>query len=363
MFFEIINSLVAFIIVISLVVVTHEFGHYIIAKLLGIQVTDFSVGLGPKLFGFKDKSGTHWKLCAIPLGGYIKFYGDADAGSVTSVKKDISKSDYEKTFAKCSLWKRALVSVAGPMANFITSIIILAVIFSFVGINLPNGTKITSVKEGSQAEKAQLTTGDEIVAVNGKPTKTFNDLSEVFGTFKDSSMKVLINRDGKILEKTIVPQYFEDAAGTSHMGQLGFSIAFTKQKMGFGESILRATNFTFTLCVRILMFLKEMLLGQGDTKDLRSIISITKQSGTMMKKGIFDILFFIAIISINIGFINLLPIPPLDGGHILFCIVRGLCGERIADVFEKYATVVGIFIVIGLMLFGLVNDIIHFKSN
>jgi regulator of sigma E protease len=357
------HTIISVIAVLTLIIFIHELGHYTVAKLSGIKVTDFSIGFGPKIFSRKDKSGTEWKFCWIPLGGYIKLFGDADPTSTTSkdVKK-LPKKERKHAFVTQNLLIKSAVVAAGPLANFLLSIVILASFFYVLGQPVSNN-EITTIEKGSVAHKAGLLEGDKIIAVDGTDISTFSDIQRYVLSHPDIELEFTIKRNDQVLVKKITPETLEITDKFNNkviIGKLGVgSSNFEYQKYNLVSSIGLATSETFKICALTLKALGQIITGTRGTRDLGSIIKITKYTAQSVQQGLITTLYFIAMFSINLGLINLLPIPPLDGGHLVFYAVEALFGEKICTSVRKYAIKIGFAFLIALMAFTIINDIIH----
>jgi regulator of sigma E protease len=357
---DIVYSILSFFIVISIIVVTHELGHYAMARVFGIKVTDFAVGWGPTLFSVKDKHGTAWKLCAIPIGGYIKYLGDEDMTSLKS-NKNLSKKDRAYSLAAQSPIKKSLIAVAGPLSNFLFAILIFTYFFSVSG-KIVSDNEITMVDKGSVAHKEGLQIGDRIKSIEGSSVADFSDVERYVRSNPNIPLKVEIERDGQITMKLITPESVEIKNGgeTVVLGKLGIgSNKVRREVYSVPKAFVVSVNETVKITCFTLKTIGQMITGSRGTKEMASVIRISQYSGKFIKQGAAAFMWFIAMLSINLGLVNLFPIPPLDGGHILLHGVRGLVGDKWANYFENYAIKIGVAILIALMAFTIVNDIIH----
>lgn len=360
MLYDSLQALIAFTLTITVVVFIHELGHYTVAKLSGIKVTDFSIGFGPKLCSIKDSSGTEWKISMIPLGGYVKFLGDSDPTSSNNTK--LYKEEKHAFFNK-SLLTKALVVVAGPVANFLLGIFIFTYFF-FIHGTLVSNTQIQSVMPGSPAAQITLIPGDKIVAVDDHKTNDFNELASYVAINPGIKITLTIERNKEIFQKDVVPQSLEikDKVGNSMLvGKLGVTFSAPKhQKLSFLNSINASCKEIGRMTSLTMKGIGQMIYGQRGTKELGGPIKIARYAGASMQEGVFSTLYFISLISVNLGIVNLLPIPLLDGGHLFFYAVEALCGKKISGYIQKYTIKVGFIILLSLMLLAVINDIIYF---
>lgn len=361
MLYDSLQALIAFTLTITVVVFIHELGHYTVAKLSGIKVTDFSIGFGPKLYSRKDSSGTEWKISAIPLGGYVKFLGDIDPTSSSNTK--VHAGEENQAFFNKSLLIKALVVLAGPVANFLLGIFIFTYFFFMHG-TLVSTTEIKNISPGSPAAQIKLMPGDKIVAVDDHKTNDFNELASYIAISPGIKISLTIERNKEIIKKDVVPQSIEikDKVGNSMLvGKLGVAFSAPKHKK---LSLISSVNASFKEIGRMTSLtmkgIGQMIHGQRGTKELGGPIKIARYAGASMQEGAFSILYFISLISVNLGIVNLLPIPLLDGGHLFFYAVEAVCGKKISGYIQKYTIKVGFIILLSLMLLAVINDIIYF---
>lgn len=354
----------AFAVILTVIVFVHEFGHYLAAKLSGVKVTDFSIGFGKKFFAIKDKSGTEWKFCWIPLGGYVKFFGDDNVASMSSkgVKSKLSKQEAKESFEAKSLPVKAIIAFAGPFANLLLAVAIFTFFFFAYGKMVSDNT-VTVVQDGSVAHFAGIKAGDKITAVDGSTTEEFKDIELYVSSHPNIALKLTVERDQEIFIVPITPEpkTIKDIGGNDVViGRLGIgSTNISHKTYGFLDSVGLAVSETIKVSQLTFKAIGQIISGTRDTKDIGSVIKISKYSAMHMKQGFLSTLWFIVFISINLGLVNLLPIPPLDGGHLLIYAVEGICGKKIATYFQKYASRVGLVMLIALMIFAVANDIIH----
>ena len=360
---EIFKIILPFLIILTVLVFVHEMGHYLVARKNGVKVEVFAIGFGSELFGWTDRLGTRWKICAVPLGGYVKMFGDGDITSST-ILEDTNESFEEKenAFHHKSLGARAAIVLAGPAANFLFAIILLAGLYSIVGQRYapPIIDKITT---GSSADIAGLVIGDEILQVNEKNIKRFDELQRIVRPNPGKELKFLIRRDNEILLKTVIPQLVEgkDASGSKIVyGLLGVvSEQTTFIRHNPLTSFGLAMEETWVIVSQTLIHVTEMIRGERTTEELGGPIRIAKLSGAVADAGLTSSIWFMAVLSINLGLINLFPVPVLDGGHLFFYLLEFIRGKPLEAKMQGIASYVGLVLVISLMIFVTWNDLVQ----
>ena len=349
--------LIPFLIILSVVVFVHEFGHYWVARRNGVRVESFSIGFGPELFGRRDRHGTRWKFSAIPLGGYVKMLGDADPSSTSIDPRAARDPD---SFPAKSVWQRMAVVVAGPLANFIFAIAILAVLFSVNGRPFTPAV-VGEVLEGGPAAAAGIEPGDRIVGVDGAPIDSFEQLQEIVRGSADRNLRFDIVREGTPVQLEVTPSLREqtDRFGTVHrIGQIGVTrtgVEFIRSNPLLAP--LEAFQETAKLVGGTLKALGEMIIGSRGTDELGGPLRIAQMSGEVARDGFVPALWFTAILSINLGLINLFPIPMLDGGHLLFYAIEAVRGRPMNERAQEIAFRIGLAMVLTLMVFATWNDL------
>lgn len=361
MFAAFLYNLAVFIPVISVIVFVHEFGHYYVAKRCGVKVVAFSIGFGKEIFGWNDTSGTRWKICWLPFGGYVKMFGDINPASAPDPNmQNLSDEDKKNTFHFKPLPKKAAIVAAGPFANFLFTVIVLTFFFSHYG-KVDTPTKVGEILEGSAAQQAGLLPGDVILSVDGEKMQNFSDIARVISLNQGTAVEVVFLRKNAEQTVQVTPQLEKvtDALGNEiKIGRIGVKATEGNyQKLNILQAIPEAVKETYYICTGTLKALGQMVVGQRGLEDLGGPIRIAKYSGQASKKGFSTVLWLMALISANLGLINLFPIPALDGGHLLYYIIEAVQGRPLAEKFQEYGLRFGIAVIIALALFATFNDI------
>ena len=340
------NTIIPFLIILTILVFVHELGHYLAAIKNNVKVEVFSIGFGKEVFGYTDKSGTRWKFSLIPLGGYVKMHGDADPSS--SKKDKSSKIDQSLSFHNKTISQRSTILFAGPAANFIFSFLVLVFINCYFGFS---STKpiISSIEPGSPAESVGLKEGDIIVQANNQKILDFNSLKDVILNNDSDSITILYNRDGKLNELDISPVN----------NKIGIKGVVEVQKLNIFDSMVKSANQIYFFVKITLVGIYEMISGSRGTEDLGGPIRIAELSGDFWSKGLQSTLWFMMIISLNLGLINLFPIPMLDGGHLLLNFIEYVKGSPLKQKYLEIIHSVGLFLLLSLMIFATYNDVLR----
>ncbi len=356
---------IPFLIILTILVFVHELGHYLVARYNKVTIEVFSIGFGPELFGWHDKAGTRWKFSIIPLGGYVKMYGDADASSRPDTKslKKMTKEQKLNSLHSKSVGQRMAVSAAGPFANFLFAIVVLAGLFMIKGEPFTPAS-VGAVSSGKIAEKAGLKAGDKIISLNGVPVKDFHDLRNQIIHNKGKDVDVRYLRDST--EQMVHVKMVEvDTLGVeTPVGVMGIAPPLPEyHKTNPLQAVTHAIEKTWRMSVDTLLGIGQMITGQRSAEELGGILSIGEMAGKSAKGGGTTLFLFMAILSINLGLINLLPIPVLDGGHLLFYGIEGIFGKPVPEKIQEYAFMVGLALVLGVMLMSTWNDVVRLISN
>ena len=352
---------VPFLVILTVLVFVHEMGHYLIARYHGVRVEVFSIGFGPEIFGWTDRARTRWKFSLIPLGGYVKFFGDMNAASMPDPRAiSLSDDDQEEAFPYKRLGQRAWVVAGGPLANFLFAIVLLAALFGFVGQPFTPAV-VGDVQEDSAAADAGIQPGDRILEIDGGAIERFEEVQRIVRLAPEQPLEVTLLRGEEELTVTTVPRrtVFEDNFGNSQeIGLLGVTRSGVEyKKHGPIESIWRAGEETLAITVGTLKAVGQMIAGTRSAKELGGPIRIAEMSGQVATVGLVSVIWFMAVLSINLGLINLFPIPMLDGGHLLFYAIEAVRGRPLGDRAQEYGFRIGLALVLSLMVFATWNDI------
>lgn len=363
------GSVIPFLFVLTIVVFFHELGHFLVARWNKVTVEAFAVGFGPELLGFNDRQGTRWKLCAIPLGGYVRFMGDEDASSKPDHEAlaSMTPEQREGAFEHKAIWQKAAVVAAGPIANFILAIVIYTSLFMYVE-DVRIAPVVGKVIENSAAAEAGLQVGDRIVSVDGVRVTQFADLQRKTMMNSDQPLRFVILRDGQELAIEAAPRMTErkDRFGNSYKtGLLGISPDPSDEnivsvKLGFSEAFMKGMDRIGLIVTGTFNFISELILGKQDARELRGPLGIGQMTSQVATLGILQLLSLAAVLSVSIGLLNLLPVPVLDGGHLVFYALEAIRGKPLGERAQEIAFRIGLTCILGLMLFATSNDIMRF---
>ncbi len=357
------NYLIPFLVVLTILVFVHEWGHYAVARRNGVRVEVFSIGFGPELFGFNDKAGTRWKFSLIPLGGYVKMFGDADMVSrPDGSTRTMTPGERDVSFHHKSLGQRSAIVLAGPLANFGFAIVALTVLFMSAGHPFPPPV-VGSVQPGSAAEMAGIEAGDRFIRVDDQRVHRFADLSSIVRRAEGRSLEVLLQRPGEGRVSLAVLPRLETVTlsdGTEvELPRLG--VAAATEPVGPLRAATSAVTETVALSWLTLSAIGEMIIGERGTEDLGGPIRIAQISGDVAQFGIIALIWLMAILSINLGLINLMPVPMLDGGHLMFYALEAVRGRPLGERAQEYGFRIGLALVLTLMVFATWNDLVQLE--
>ncbi|MBD8891060.1 RIP metalloprotease RseP [Roseibium litorale] len=364
----VIGYIVPFLFVLTIVVFFHELGHFLVARWCNVKVDAFSVGFGREIIGRNDRHGTRWKLCLIPLGGYVKFAGDDNAASVPDRDRIAAMSDVERrtAFVAKPVWQRAAVVAAGPIANFILAIVIFAAIFMTFG-QVVTTPVVEEVRPQSAAERGGLKAGDLILSVDGREIATFTDLQRIVSVSADVPLHMQVEREGKTIDLTVTPEFQElkDRFGNvQRIGLLGVSRSPKPEDLvhvtyGPLEAVAQGAKETFYVASRTVDYIWGVISGREAADQLGGPIRVAQISGQVATQGIVPLLSLAAVLSISIGLINLMPIPMLDGGHLVYYLAEAVRGRPLSEGVQDIGFRIGLGIVLLLMVFATWNDVLH----
>ncbi|MBV2186021.1 MAG: RIP metalloprotease RseP [Rhizobium sp.] len=355
-----------YVVVLSLLVFVHELGHYLAGRWSGIRVLAFSIGFGPEIVGFTDAHGTRWKLSAVPLGGYVRFYGDADAASLADGDElaEMSLAERAQTLAGAKLWKRAITVAAGPIANFIAAIAIFAVMFATLGKPVADPV-VAEVKAESAAFEAGVKPGDVLVALDGKRIETFDDVVRYISMRPEIPVVVTVRRDGGEIGLNMVPRrtVTTDRFGNEmEVGQIGivtnqesgnFRIVELTPLEAVGEGALQ----TWHIVTGTFDYLSNLIAGRMNADQLGGPVRVVQASGQMATLGIVALVNLAAVLSVSLGLLNLMPVPVLDGGHLVLYALEAIRGKPVGQNAQEIAFRIGLVMILSLMVFATWNDI------
>lgn len=358
----ILQNIFSFAIIISVIVFVHEFGHFIVARLCGVKVEQFSIGFGKKLFSFKDKHKTQWQFCLLPIGGFVKMYGDSNSASIPDFEliKKMSENERKISFIAKNVYQRIAIVFAGPLANILFTILIFTILFRINGINkvLP---KISEVVAESPAFNAGVKINDEIISVNGQGVYDFNDIKKIINFNHEDEIDVEIKRNEKIVNLKIKPElkiskdFFGEEVKVKIIGIVANETIH--QQANLYQSFINANLETYDITISIFKALGELITGNRSIKELGGPIKIAKYSSKTFSMGISVVFWFGALISLNLAIMNLLPIPVLDGGHLFFYFCEAIFGKPIPVKIQQVAYKIGLILVLSLMVFTTSNDV------
>lgn len=359
------SYVVPFLVVLTAIVFIHEMGHYLVARWNGIAIQTFSLGFGPEIVGFNDRKGTRWRLSAIPLGGYVRFVGDMNAASMPDPDAiaAIDPALQPQLFVNKTVWRRIAVVIAGPAANIILTFVILyALLLGYGRYTIP--PVINGVTAGSVAEQAGLQAGDRIVAVDGFAVRGFEDFQRLVATSPARPVSIVLDRNGQSEQLTVVPEAVDtrDRFGNNQrIGRIGVSrdvanTDVTLYRPNAAEAVGMTVEEIHFIVARTVSFLGDFFVGRGDVEQLGGPVKVAKVSGEVASLGIVALVNLMALLSLNIGIFNLLPVPMLDGGHLVYYLVEAVRGRPLSQRVQEIGFRLGFALVLALMVFTLFND-------
>ena len=357
---------ILFLFVITVLVYVHEWGHYWVARRNNVRVEVFSIGFGPELFGWTNEAGTRWKISIIPLGGYVKMLGQSDLPNEDEETADLSEEEKAQSFQNKTLAQRSAIVAAGPIANFLLAIVLFAGLFMTVGAGRPYAG-VGKVFPDSAALEAGFEEGDRILSIDGQPIEWFADLVTIVSANPNIPLKIKVRRGTEELTLAATPkkhQRTDEDGKTVEVGLLG--VRFDPDQVKYERqnpfmAVWMGLERTAVLTGNILSFLGELISGKGSRDDLGGPLRIAQISGQMAQGGVDNFIFFMAMLSVNLGLINLFPIPVLDGGHLLFFIAEAIRGRPLGPRAQEYGFRFGLILVLILMVFATWNDLVNLR--
>ncbi|MEZ5926668.1 MAG: RIP metalloprotease RseP [Hyphomicrobiaceae bacterium] len=358
-----------FLLVLTVIVFIHELGHFLVARWCGVEVTTFSIGFGPEVFGWNDRKGTRWRVAWIPLGGYVKFVDDDNVASVPttsgSASEQLDPRRREGLFHSKSVGQRAAIVAAGPLANFVLAIAVFSSVFYFFG-EAVTPAKVDRVVPGGAAEAAGFQPGDLIIAIDGSPVESFNDVQKVVYPNADRELTFTLDRAGQKIDLKATPKRTEqtDRFGNIYpIGLIGVERTTKREELiektySVPMSIARGVGETQFIVERTLGLLRDVIIGKESVKQLGGPIAMAEASGQWATLGTADFIRFIAIVSISIGLFNLFPIPILDGGNLLFYAIEAIWQRPLSERTQAIGFRIGLAILGMLMVFVMTKDIL-----
>jgi regulator of sigma E protease len=361
------SYVVPFLAVLTVIVFVHEMGHYLVARWNNVAIDTFSVGFGREIFGFNDKHGTRWRLSMIPLGGYVRFTGDMNAASVpdAAALNNVDPALAPRLFVNKNVWQRISIVIAGPVANLLLTFVILyALLLGYGRYTIP--PVVSDVIAGSVAEAAGLEAGDTIVGVDGYSVRSFDDFQRLVATSPGRPVTIELERDGGVQTLLLTPEAVETVdrfGNTQRIGRIGVSrnieqTDVTLYRPGPIEAVGMTVEEIRFIIQRTAAFLGDFFVGRGDVEQLGGPVKVAKVSGEVATLGIVALINLMALLSLNIGIFNLLPVPMLDGGHLLYYLVEAVRGRALSMRVQEIGFQIGFVLVMSLMVFSLFNDTI-----
>jgi regulator of sigma E protease len=358
---------IPFLFVLTIVVFFHELGHFWVARRCGVKIDAFSIGFGPELFGFYDRHGTRWKVAAIPLGGYVRFFGDDSAASTPdqAALDQMNEEQRRVSFYYKPVWQRAAVVAAGPIANFILAIVIFAGIFMFYG-KQASPARVDTVFPNTAASEAGFQKGDLVLTIDGKKIDTFTDMQRAVSINPGETLSFRIDRGGKEITLKATPKLDEhkDRFGNIiRIGRLGITgLMDPPVTVGPFTALSLGAQETWFVIDRTFSYIGGIVVGRESADQLGGPLRIAQVSGQVASIGFAALMHLTAVLSVSIGLLNLFPVPLLDGGHLLFYAVEALRGRPLSEKAQELGFRIGLAVVIMLMIFATWNDIIHLAS-
>jgi len=358
---------VPFLLMITPIIFFHELGHFLMARAFGVRIDTFSIGFGPEIVSWRDRVGTRWKIAWIPLGGYVKFFGDMNAASTPDRERlsTLSAEERRVAFPFKPLYQRALIVAAGPAANFVLAIVILAAFLMALGTYVA-APYVSSVQPGSAAAQAGFLPGDTILSVNGAPIESFDEIRDFVWDRAGENLSVQVKRAGRSLLLHVKPKLtrIDVIGGPQEVGLLGIdgptSIKqFKHVRYGLLAATAEACSQTWSVVATTFDQLGRILAGRAKSSQLSGPIGIAKLSGDVAAASYLSLFRLAALISVSIGLVNLFPIPILDGGHLLYYGFEAVLGRPLGARAQDVGFRLGLAVMLGIMLLAAWNDLVR----
>ncbi len=347
-------TVIYFLITLGIIVLIHELGHFTFARLAGVKVETFSICFGKPLLKWKDKKGTQWQIGWIPLGGYVKMLGQEDMPTDKKLK-ELDKDVKKQHFLFKSWWQRFSIIIGGVLFNFVSALIIIFCLFQFVGVP-KTPALVSDVVDGMPAQQVGIMKGDVISKFNNVEIKDFKSLQKELMLNQEKEVNLIVLRSGKEIVKSVIPV----KSGKSFV--IGIKTGVSSEdikKLPFGQTVVETFKDFWSQATTMITGIKQLLLGERSSKELGGFIQIAKVSKESADGGIYNFLYFLAFISINLGLLNLFPIPVLDGGHIVFLIIEAIRGKPVSEKFYNFFAYIGLGILLFLLVLSNFNDILR----
>lgn len=355
-------NIIPFILILSLLVFVHELGHYLVARWNGVKVEVFSIGFGAELFGWTDRAGTRWKISIIPMGGYVKMFSDLNPASQPdqSLIQEMSEEDKKVSLFHKTVWQRIAVSAAGPLANYLLAIFLFGTLYIFMGQKIPSeDAKIGQIIPKSAAEQAGLQEGDLILDINGEATRTFAEVQKIIQQNPGREIILHVQREEQGMTIHAMPQGIK--ARDHEIGRLGITPSYHEVKRSPFMAYFYAIEDVYAFSAKTLAHLSEIILGNQSTDGLSGPLGIANLTGEVARKSLVDLIWLTALLSINLGLINLFPVPMLDGGHLLFYFIEAIRGKAVSEKVQEWGYRMGFGLVMLLVVISTWNDLSHLK--
>jgi len=354
----------AFLFVLSVVVFIHELGHFLAARWCGVSVSTFSIGFGPEIWGFDDRHGTRWRIAWIPLGGYVKFMDDENPASVPVQDANPTQPPPDGAFHGKPVWQRAIVVAAGPIANFLLAIVIFSGMMLAVGI-VTLEPRVGAVVPNSPAATAGFEPGDLVVSIDGRAIEDFAELQHIITISPGRTLQIIVDRGGVRTPLTVIPELREhqdSIAGRHKRALIGIQSAgnaarIVHRDVGPVEAVTRSLDRIWDITVGTFSYLRDVVTLIQGPEQLGGVIRIADVSGQVAKLGPEFLINLVAVLSVSVGLLNLLPIPVLDGGHLLFFAIEALRRRPLSQRSQEIGLKIGLAVVLALFIFTTINDL------